>query len=227
MPWEIIGDCGPAGSKSWMRLHRVWGIAYIKEVCGEPPPGCEVGEMWEDTDGEPAVSIGLRWDPTEIWDAPWDYISRAEVALRAMDEAIDWGILNPEEVRERINEAEATDIWYAAELEEFTPLAEWVSQRPESDGAVDIPVVGAAMDCPSLEQAKLVACLAKLGVTGNVKLPNDKADCAKLLELVNARLEMARTRFRELAESRTRDERVRKQWQETLERWFIVGRDGP
>jgi hypothetical protein len=83
------------------------------------------------------------------------------------------------------------------------------------------------VDCPPLEQAKLVACLANLGVTGNVKLPNDKAACAKLLELVNARLDKARGRFRDLAESRTGDERVRKQLLDALERWFIVGRDGP
>lgn len=73
----------------------------------------------------------------------------------------------------------------------------------------------------------MVAYLANLGVTGNVKLPNDKADCAKLLELVNDRLEKTQARFRELAESRTGDERVRKQLLEALERWFIVGRDGP
>lgn len=90
-----------------MRLHRVWGIAYIKEVCGEPPQGCEVGEMWEDSDYGPAASIGLRWDPTEIEGAPWDYINKAEVALHAMDDAIDWSILAPEAVQERIKEAEA------------------------------------------------------------------------------------------------------------------------
>ncbi len=143
----------------------------------------------------------------------------------------------------------AADIWDAAELEEVTPLAEWVGQRPESDGAVNIPDERPAtvhdnplfgdkavsfgrsqqshVECASLEQARLVACLANVGVTGNVKLPNDKAACAKLLELVNARLNKARTRFRELAESRTGDERVRKQLEETLERWFVVGRDGP
>ena len=33
----------------------------------------------------------------------------------------------------------AADIWDAARLEEVTPLAEWISQRPESDSAVTIP----------------------------------------------------------------------------------------
>lgn len=143
----------------------------------------------------------------------------------------------------------AADIWDAAELEEVTPLAEWVGQRPESDGMVNIPDERPAtvqdnpllgeqsvsfgrsaqshVDCPSLEHAKLVACLANLGVTGNVKLPSVQAACVQLLELVNARLEKARSRFRELAESRTGDELVRKQLHETLERWFVVGRDGP
>jgi hypothetical protein len=107
MPWEIIGDCGPAGSASWMRLHRVWGIAYIKEVCGEPPEGCEVDEMWEDTDYGPAATIGLCWH--RIDGAPWDYINKAIVALQAMDDAIDWSKLDPEEVQERFPKDEDQD----------------------------------------------------------------------------------------------------------------------
>jgi hypothetical protein len=37
----------------------------------------------------------------------------------------------------------------------------------------------------------------------------------------------ARARFRELAESRTGDERIREQLMEVLERWFVLGREPP
>ena len=45
-----------------------------------------------------------------------------------------------------------------------------------------------------------------------------------MLERVDRRVERARARFKELAESRTGDERVQNQLMEVLERWFVVGR---
>ena len=41
----------------------------------------------------------------------------------------------------------------------------------------------------------------------------------------NVRMDKALARFRELAESRTSDERVREQLGEVLERWFVFGRE--
>jgi hypothetical protein len=143
----------------------------------------------------------------------------------------------------------AADIWDAAALEEVTPLAEWVGQRPESGAAVNIPderpvtltdsplfgdntvSFGKAqrthVHCRSRAEAELVARLAALGVTGNVKIPGAQPECTKLLALVNERIEKASARFLELAQSRTGDERVRGQVMEALERWFVLGRDGP
>ena len=143
----------------------------------------------------------------------------------------------------------AADIWDAAALEDATPLAEWVGQRPESDSCASIPeerpihlsndVMFAPntvyfgkerktfVDCPSRGQAELVARLAQLGVCGEVKMPRDHDACCKLADRVDARLEKARARFRELAESRTSDERVREQLMEVLERWFVLGREPP
>ena len=143
----------------------------------------------------------------------------------------------------------AADIWDAAELEDATPLAEWIGQRPESYSLVNIPEDKPAtlstdvmfspnvvqfgrggrshVNCQSRGQAELVVCLANLGVSGEVKMPSELQPCVKLLQRVNERMEKARARFKELAESRTGDEQVREQLMEVLERWFAAGREGP
>ena len=143
----------------------------------------------------------------------------------------------------------AADIWDAAELEDATPLAEWIGQRPESDTLASIPEDRPAIlspspmfdpntvyfgkdrsvlvDCPTRGQAELVARLANLGVSGEIRMPAKLGPCFKLLARVNERLEKARARFRELAESRTGDERIREQLMEVLERWFVLGREPP
>ena len=128
----------------------------------------------------------------------------------------------------------AADIWDAAELEDATPLAEWVGQQPESDSLAillderpatlsegrdvspRIPCISARerkghIDCQSRGQAELVVRLANLGVHGQVKLPAELGPCLKVLERVDRRVERARARFKELAESRTGDERVQEQ----------------
>jgi hypothetical protein len=143
----------------------------------------------------------------------------------------------------------AADIWDAAELEDVTPLSEWIGQDPESDSLVSIPDERPAvvtsdvmfspntvffgkkrknyLDCQSLGQAELVARLANLGVGGEIKLPADSAPCIKALERVNQRVEKAVARFKELAQSRTSDERIQEQLMEVLERWFALGRELP
>jgi len=140
----------------------------------------------------------------------------------------------------------AADIWDAAELPDATPLADWVGQQPESDSLVVIleerPAALSSdamfspnvvyfgkgrkghIDCQSRGQAELVVRLANLGVHGQVRLPADLAPCLKVLHRVDRRIEGARARFKELAESRTGDERVQSQLVEVLEHWFVVGR---
>ncbi|MCX5646548.1 MAG: N-6 DNA methylase [Phycisphaerae bacterium] len=141
----------------------------------------------------------------------------------------------------------AADVWDAAQLEDATPLAKWVGQYRESNVLVDIPEDRPAVlspspmfdpdtvyfgkspnthvDCPSHAQAELIARLANLGVSGKVKLPADTSPCFKLLDRVNVRMDKALARFRELAESRTSDGRVREQLAKVLERWFVLGRE--
>ena len=105
------------------------------------------------------------------------------------------------------------DIWDAAELEDATPLAEWIGRRAESDSLVVIPedrpaipstnplfapnrvYFGRAskteMDYRSREQAEMVVRLANLGISGKVKLPGNPKDCINLLGLVNERLKQS------------------------------------
>jgi methylase of polypeptide subunit release factors len=143
----------------------------------------------------------------------------------------------------------AADIWDAAELEDATPLAEWVAQWPESKMLVDIPEERPAalspspmfdpntvyfgkarkthVDCLSRGQAELVVRLANLGISGQLKLPSELGPCMRLLDRINVRIDKAVARFAELAESRTGDERVRQELVEALERWFVLGRETP
>jgi hypothetical protein len=141
----------------------------------------------------------------------------------------------------------AADIWDAAQLEDATPLAEWIGQLPESNSLVIIPEEHPAaisedvmfspntvffgksrksfLDCQSRGQAELVARLANLGINGEVKLPADLSPCLKLLDRADRRISIVMERFRELIESRTSDDRIRQQLIEVLERWFVLGRE--
>jgi hypothetical protein len=76
----------------------------------------------------------------------------------------------------------------------------------------------------SREAAALVSHLAQLGLNGEVKLPADADGCAELDRRVRERMEAARARFRELAESRA-DERMRNELVGLCERWFVLGRN--
>jgi methylase of polypeptide subunit release factors len=144
---------------------------------------------------------------------------------------------------------QAADIWDAAELEDATPLVEWIARRPELQPAVEVDIpeerpatvdAGAMFDattvyfgrsrrshieCPSAAQAELIVRLAELGLAGKVALPTATAPAVKLLARLNERVEHASGRFRTLAESRTSDDRAREQLMEVLLRWFVVGRE--
>ncbi|MCX7044279.1 MAG: N-6 DNA methylase [Candidatus Sumerlaeota bacterium] len=142
----------------------------------------------------------------------------------------------------------AADIWDAAELDNAIPLAEWMAQREESDSFVNIPEERpvalvdsplfpdhtiyfgkqrtAVVECKSRGQAELVAHIATLGVSDDVKVPAEDAACLGTLADLNARLQKALTRFKTLTESRTSDERTRGQLMEVLQQWFVLGRGG-
>jgi hypothetical protein len=140
----------------------------------------------------------------------------------------------------------AGDTWDAAELDDTVPLKEWLAQQPESDIEINIPEDRPAFlpDNPLFElktisygkegkikeeyasraQAELVFRLANLGISGNVRLGKERGSCEELLNQLEDYIEKARSRFKDLAESRTSDERIQVQLMEVLERWYIFGR---
>jgi len=83
---------------------------------------------------------------------------------------------------------------------------------------------GTQVDCTSKGQARLIVRLANLGASGWVDVPADETACLELLRAVDARLQGARKRFDELAESRTSDPRVQAEIVDQLTRWFVHGR---
>lgn len=80
------------------------------------------------------------------------------------------------------------------------------------------------VDCPSKAQAELIVRIAELGVAGWIKLPAKQDSCVELHRELTERIHAARTRFIELAESRTSDPRLQAQIIDLLMRWFVLGR---
>lgn len=112
MPWVMIGDCGDSATPGDTFEFEL-GIEYLKLVCGEVPEGCELGVMREEFDGmkvgeivDLPSGVGLCWDDTEIPDAPYDYISRCETALRIFHESVNWSAVHPDAVNEEVRKSE-------------------------------------------------------------------------------------------------------------------------
>jgi len=140
----------------------------------------------------------------------------------------------------------ALDIWDAAEIEDRTPLKEWLAKQPEAKSSIEIPedkpaffpdnplfelntvCFGKAgkirMEYRSREQAELAFHLANYGISGPVTVPLSKEACRAVLGHMKDRIKRVNTLFGELAESRTSDDRIRAQLIEVLERWYIQGK---
>jgi len=80
------------------------------------------------------------------------------------------------------------------------------------------------VECASNGQAKLIVYLANVGLSGWVNVPADEAACLTTLRAVETRLQTARRRFEQLADSRTSDPSLQAQIVDQLMRWFISGR---
>ena len=93
-------------------------------------------------------------------------------------------------------------------------------------GAADLRAGEAEVFAEDLHEGAIGVGGQGVGVSGDVKMPAELAPAMKLLDRVNVRMDKVTARFKELAESRTGDERVRAQLMEVLERWFVLGRDG-
>ena len=113
MPWEDVGSAGVANAvreREWMAFQTEMAVTYIEHICGDPPPGCELGLMWHEHEMADYVTVGVWWDLPDAIDVPWAYIEKAEIALEAINEAINWGNLHPEIVRDEFPEAESDAI---------------------------------------------------------------------------------------------------------------------
>jgi hypothetical protein len=141
----------------------------------------------------------------------------------------------------------AEDLWDAAELEDLTPLKEWVAEQQDGPTiSINIPesfpaqLSGHAdmfdnetvyfgkdrknhMLCKSRDEAELVKLLADSQVHGDVAIPSSASGAARLKEKIEQRINQARVRFAELAQSRTGLEEKQDEVIDVLLDWFVRG----
>ncbi len=92
MPWESIGSVstGSIGEDDdWIEFCQQLAMRYINWVCGNPPPGVQIGIMSNDHDLGTYTDIGLYSDFT----LPAEYVSACERALSAFDASVNWSSL--------------------------------------------------------------------------------------------------------------------------------------
>ncbi|MBX3059467.1 MAG: hypothetical protein KF770_23690 [Anaerolineae bacterium] len=108
---ESIGGFGDGElphEREWIMACYDFAIAYLKRVCGEPPRGYTLEPIYhehETLSGNilAVPSLGITWENPHA-DAPWDYLEKCEIALRALDDAIDWAEIEPGEVAAKFPE---------------------------------------------------------------------------------------------------------------------------
>lgn len=143
----------------------------------------------------------------------------------------------------------AQDLWDAAELEDLTPLKEWIASQPGTKVSLTIPDSSPAqlsshsnmfdnetvyfgkdrkehLVCSSRDEAELVKLLSDLQVRGSVPIFSSANGAPKLKEKVEDRINHARARFIELAQSRTSLEEKQDEVVDLLLRWFVAGGPG-
>jgi hypothetical protein len=142
----------------------------------------------------------------------------------------------------------AADVWEAANLPDWRPIAQWlsedqVSQRtfmiPDGDDAYLMPASdmydrnvvffgkgrhAVRIRCDSRAQGELLAKLAHLGLRAKVNLPDKEQACRHTLDRLEGRLKQARAEFDALAESRSGGNKTRDEVVDLLMHWFTHGR---
>jgi hypothetical protein len=144
----------------------------------------------------------------------------------------------------------AVDLWDAVELEDLTPLKNWLAKQPGASSAAIIPNVSPAqlsghvkmfdnetiyfgkdrkthMVCKSREAAELIKLIADLGVHGPINVPSEPRRCVSLKQAVDRRIQVAKSEFERLAETRTSLDDKQGEVVDLLLRWFINGRAAP
>ena len=141
-------------------------------------------------------------------------------------------------------------IWDSLDAgEQGPPLAEWLESRKEETEWVSIPdgkatalglshmfspagvdfMEGKAIHHKTYggpQQAALVAVLANLDVRGRQRVPVAEDACKECRRAVDERLAKARSRFAELAESRSGNQGFQDGVTSLLMQWFVHGRTG-
>jgi hypothetical protein len=141
----------------------------------------------------------------------------------------------------------AADLWDAAELEDLVPLKEWMAQQSGTTAGAIIPEASPAflsdhakmfdndtvyfgkdrkehVICRSRSEAELLKLLANLGVHGTVNISPKPDGCAELKVKIEERTALAKSRFEELARTRTNLEEKQTEVVDLLLRWFVLGR---
>ncbi|MCX8092075.1 MAG: hypothetical protein N3I86_14275, partial [Verrucomicrobiae bacterium] len=145
----------------------------------------------------------------------------------------------------------AADLWDALTEEERQPVAEWLAAQtagrggarfvipegrphlPDASDFLDASTVffrvsgerkPVAVRLPSRTHAEMVFTLARLGLHGAIRLPENESDAAALKARLDARLAANHERAQQLARSRASDERRVNDLAGLLERWLIHGR---
>ena len=80
------------------------------------------------------------------------------------------------------------------------------------------------MSVSRTDKCNLLSAWQILALMVRSSYPPTLPRASRARERVNQRVEKAVARFKELAESRTSDERIQEQLMEVLERWFVLGR---
>jgi hypothetical protein len=115
MPKESIGDFGDGQlprEQVWVSACYEFATAHLKRVCGEPPTGYTLENIYheyESISGDiiPVPSLGITWEGRT--EAPWGYIEKCQIALQILTDAIDWSAIQPENVQEEFPEEEDDD----------------------------------------------------------------------------------------------------------------------
>ena len=67
--------------------------SFLAAALGDPPEGVAIRVVWHDHDFGSYPTLSVTWG--DFVDEPWDFVRRAEAALRVFEDAIDWSRIRP------------------------------------------------------------------------------------------------------------------------------------
>jgi hypothetical protein len=108
MPWESLGEVETGTldrDDSWEEFCEQTAIRYLKLVCGEPPPGSQLGMMSNDHDLGTYTTVGVYWD----YSHPTEYISACEISLNVFNDSVDWCALRAQLEKEVFKDGDFED----------------------------------------------------------------------------------------------------------------------